>query len=57
MRSYVEQKWRHAFETEAHRQSLAIAARAADPKSDEHAALEELEADLDRDAFSDEWKT
>jgi hypothetical protein len=56
MRSYVEQRRRHAFETEAHRQSLAIAARAADPKSDEHAAMRELDEELDRDAFSAEWK-
>jgi hypothetical protein len=56
MRSYVEQKRRTAFEAEARRQSLAIAARARDPGSDEHAALRELDADLDRDAFSAEWK-
>ena len=56
MRSYVEQKRHGAFEAEAHRQSLAIAARARDPKSEEHAALRELDAELDRDAFSAEWK-
>jgi hypothetical protein len=56
MRSYVEQKRRRAFEAEAHRQSLAIAARAADRKSDERAAMEELDAELERDAFSAEWK-
>jgi hypothetical protein len=56
MRSYVEQKRRSAFEEEALRQSLAIAGRARDPGSDEHAAMRELEAELDRDAFSAEWK-
>jgi hypothetical protein len=55
MRSYVEQKRRRAFEAEARRQSLSIAARALDPKSDEHAAIRELEAELDLDAFSAEW--
>ena len=52
MRSYVEQRRRSAFEDEARRQSHAIAARARDPKSDEHAAMREL----DGDAFSAEWK-
>ena len=56
MRSYVEQKRRSAFDAEARRQSLAIAARARDPKSDEHAAMSELDAELDRDAFAAEWK-
>jgi len=56
MRTYVEQKRRSAFETEARRQSLAIAARANDPKSDEHATMRELDAELDRDTFSVEWK-
>ena len=56
MRSYVEEKRRRAFEAEARRQSLAIAARARDPKSDEHGAMRDLEAELDRDAFSAEWK-
>ncbi len=56
MRSYVEQKRRSAFEAEAHGQSLAIASRTRDPKSDEHAAIRELDAELDRDAFSAEWQ-
>ncbi len=56
MRSYVEQRQRSVFETEARRQSLAIAERARDLKSDEHAAMRELDAELDSDAFSDEWK-
>jgi hypothetical protein len=56
MRSYVDRKRRSAFESEAMRQSLAVAARARDPKSDEHTALRELDAELDHDAFSAEWK-
>jgi hypothetical protein len=56
MRSYVDQKQRSAFEAEARRQSLAIAARARDLKSDEHEAIRELDAELDNDAFSAEWK-
>jgi hypothetical protein len=45
MRSYVDQKQRSAF-----------AARARDLKSDEHEAIRELDAELDNDAFSAEWK-
>ena len=56
MRDYVEQKQRRAFEAEARRQALAIAARARDPKSDEHAVMRELDAELDGDAFANEWK-
>ena len=41
---------------EARRQSLAIAERAADPTSDEYAVMREIEAELDRDDFADEWK-
>jgi predicted transcriptional regulator len=56
MRAYVEQRQRSAFEAEAQRQSVAIAARARDPKSDEHEAIHELDTELDGDAFSAEWK-
>jgi hypothetical protein len=42
-------------EAEARRQSLAIAERAGDPKSDEYAVMQEIEAELDRDDFADEW--
>ncbi|WP_198174192.1 ribbon-helix-helix protein, CopG family [Mesorhizobium xinjiangense] len=45
---------RRAFEAEARRQSMEAAAAAGDQKSDEHAVMRELEADLD--AFDDEWK-
>ena len=34
----------------------AIAERAKDPNSDEYAVMREIEADLDRDDFADEWK-
>jgi len=56
MRVYVKQKERRAFEAEAHRQSLAIAARSRDPGSDDHASLKELEALADEDFFADAWK-
>ena len=36
MRACVRQRERAAFVVEARRQSLAIAARAADPRTDEH---------------------
>jgi hypothetical protein len=42
-------------EAEARRQSLAIAERAGDPKSDECAVMREIEAELNRDDFADEW--
>jgi hypothetical protein len=51
MRSYVKQTARRAFEAEAHRQSLAIAARSRD-----HISLGELEGLADEDSFADEWK-
>jgi predicted DNA-binding protein len=56
MRIYVKQKEDQAFAAEAHRQSLAIAARSRDPGSDDHASLTELEVLVDEDAFRDEWK-
>lgn len=56
MRVYVKQKERRAFEAEAHRQSLAIAARSRDPGSDDHASLKELEALVDEDSFAGEWE-
>jgi len=54
--SDIEKTRRSAFETEARRQSRTIATRAHDPKSDEHAVMRELDAELDRDAFLAEWK-
>ncbi len=45
---------RREFEIEARRQSLAAAALAENPDSDEAAVMRELEADLEE--FSKEWK-
>ncbi|KND61498.1 Prevent host death protein, Phd antitoxin [Candidatus Burkholderia verschuerenii] len=56
MLTYVKQKEGRAFAAEAHRQSLAIAARSREPGSDDHASLRELEALVDEDDFADEWK-
>ncbi|MDB5396788.1 MAG: hypothetical protein JWM91_4294 [Rhodospirillales bacterium] len=56
MRAYVRQRERRAFETEARRQSLAVAERARDPHSDEYAVMREIEVEFDRDDFADEWK-
>jgi len=46
MRSYVERRKRRDLAAEARRQSEVIAARAADPSSDEAAVMRELEASL-----------
>ena len=54
MRAYIERRRRRDFAAEAHRQSLAIAARAADPDSDEAAVMRELDAHLD--GLADDWK-
>jgi hypothetical protein len=54
VRERVKQQRRRAFEAEARRQSLKIAAAAQDPNSDEAAVLREMEAH-----FADvmrEWK-
>jgi hypothetical protein len=56
MRAYVKHRARKTFETEARRQSFAIAERARDPRSDEYASLEELGTLFDADHFSGEWK-
>ena len=50
----VDRKRRLAFEAEARRQSLLIAAAARDPNSDEAAVMRELEANFDE--FAREWK-
>jgi hypothetical protein len=55
MRRYVAQKEREIFEVEARRQSLAIAARAGDPASDEAAVMREIAAEIDNNDFADEW--
>jgi hypothetical protein len=54
MRAYIERQRRRDFAAEAHRQSLSIAARAADPNSDEAAVMRELDAHLD--GLADNWK-
>jgi hypothetical protein len=46
MRAYVARRRRRDFMTEARRQSEVIAARAADPTSDEAAIVRELEANF-----------
>lgn len=56
MRAYVNQKQHRTFEAEARRQSIAVAERARDPRTDEHASLEELGALFDADHFADEWQ-
>jgi hypothetical protein len=55
MRVYVARRERRAFVAEARRQSLAVAALAADPRSDEAAVMRELEADLDAMQSGDDW--
>lgn len=45
-RERVALERRREFETEARRQSLAIAERARDPGTDEHSLMRELEAEL-----------
>jgi hypothetical protein len=54
VRERVSRRQRRAFESEAHRQSLAAAALAQDPASDEAAVMRELEADLAE--FANEWR-
>ena len=54
MRAYIASRKRKNFAAEAHRQSRAIAARAADPGSDEAAVLRELDAHLAETAK--DWK-
>jgi hypothetical protein len=56
MRAYVRERERRMFKAEARRQSLEAAASANDPNSDEFAVMREIEAELDRDDFADEWK-
>lgn len=56
VRNYVTEQEYHAFELEARQQSLAIARRAKEAESDEAQIMREMNADFDRDHFSDEWK-
>jgi hypothetical protein len=50
----VDRKRRLAFEAEARRQSLLVAAAAQDPDSDEAAVMRELDANFEE--FAREWK-
>ncbi len=50
----VERQRRRAFEAEARRQSLELAALAQDPNSGEAAILRELDANFEE--FAREWK-
>jgi hypothetical protein len=56
MRVYVARRERRAFAAAARHQSLAAAAVADDPRSDEAAVMRELEADLDALQSGDEWR-
>ncbi len=56
VRGHLEQKRRREFESEARRQSEAIAARARDPESDEAQVMRALAAEFEHDEFADEWK-
>jgi hypothetical protein len=47
---------RLAFAAEASRQSLAIAARAREPGSDEAAVMREIADEIDDVAFADAWE-
>ena len=54
VRARVERRRRRAFETEARRESLELAAAARDPNSDEAAMLRWLDAAFDE--LASEWK-
>jgi hypothetical protein len=59
VRSWTSKQSRRAFEAEAHRQSLLLAAAARDPDSDEAAIMRELDAlwdELCRDIEAEEAK-
>ncbi len=56
MRAYVRRGERLAFAAEASRQSLAIAARAREPGSDEAAVMREIADEIDDVAFADAWE-
>ena len=52
-RDRIRQARRLSFEREAQRQSIAAAAAAGRPGTDEHAVMQELDDDLE--SFGDEW--
>ena len=56
VRAHLADRERRAFEAEARRQSLAIAARAGQPDSDDAQVMREIEGRLDADDFGSAWK-
>ena len=56
VRDHLAEKQRREFESEARRQSLAIARRAGDPDSDEARVMRGIENDLEHDLAAGEWK-
>ncbi len=53
MRAYIERRERRLFEAEAHRQSLAVTARASDPNSDEADIMRWIEGVADYEAWTE----
>ena len=56
VRDHLAERARLAFEAEARRQSLVLAAAAQPADGEERQILRELEASLDADAFAGEWR-
>ncbi|MHB8530651.1 MAG: hypothetical protein ACYC8V_14220 [Caulobacteraceae bacterium] len=55
LRNHLSAKERRAFESEARRQSLAIAERARDPATDEARVMGEIDSALEDDDLADAW--
>ena len=56
LRAHLADRERRAFEAEARRQSLAIAASAGESDGDEAQVMREIESQLDAEAFTAAWK-
>ena len=56
VRGHLAERERLAFEAEARRQSLVLAAAAQPADGEERQLLRELEANLDADSFAGEWR-
>ena len=56
VRRHLDQRARRAFEAEARRQSLAVAAQDARPDSDAAQLTKALETEFDHDEFAGAWK-
>ncbi len=56
VRAHLADRERRAFEADARRQSLAIAAQAAEPDGDEAQVMREIESLLDADDIGSAWK-